>query len=107
VRARSAAVQIETSHPVPAQHRSIRTAARDTWAARMDTAPVKRRDPKAGTAKPRLHPRNRHIRHHDSIRKILDHLGLGTPPQDKAPPVREILRVAEDGEGWEVPGEWA
>jgi hypothetical protein len=29
-----------------------------------------------------------------SIRKILDHLGLGTPPQDKPPPAREILRVA-------------
>ena len=29
-----------------------------------------------------------------SIRRILDHLGLSTPPQDKPPPVREILRVA-------------
>lgn len=27
-------------------------------------------------------------------------LGLSTPPQDKPPPVREILRVAEHGEGW-------
>jgi hypothetical protein len=42
-----------------------------------------------------------------SIRKILDHLGLGTPPQDKPPPAREILRVAEHGEGWGVPAEWA
>jgi hypothetical protein len=41
-----------------------------------------------------------------SIRKILDHLGLSTPPQDKPPPVREILRVAEHGEGWGVPAEW-
>jgi hypothetical protein len=41
-----------------------------------------------------------------SIRKILDHLGLSTPPQDKPPPAREILRVAEHGEGWGVPAEW-
>jgi len=42
-----------------------------------------------------------------SIRRILDHLGLGTSPQDKPPPVREILRVADHGEGWGVPAEWA
>jgi hypothetical protein len=41
-----------------------------------------------------------------SIRQILDHLGLGTPEQDKPPPGREILRVAEQGEGWGVPAEW-
>jgi hypothetical protein len=41
-----------------------------------------------------------------SIRRILDHLGLGTPAQNKPPPVREILRVAEHGEGWGVPAEW-
>jgi len=41
-----------------------------------------------------------------SIRRILDHLGLSTPPQDKPPPVREILRVAEHGEGWGVPASW-
>jgi len=41
-----------------------------------------------------------------SIRRILDHLGLSTPPQDKPPPIREILRVAEHGEGWGVPAEW-
>ena len=41
-----------------------------------------------------------------SIKRILDHLGLGTPPQDKPPPVREVLRVAEQGEGWGVPAEW-
>ena len=40
------------------------------------------------------------------IRRILDHLGLSTPPQDRPPPVREILRVAEHGEGWGVPAEW-
>jgi hypothetical protein len=28
------------------------------------------------------------------------------PPQDKPPPVREILRVAEQGEGWGVPANW-
>ena len=37
-----------------------------------------------------------------SIRRILDHLGLSTPPQDKPPPVREILRGAEHDEGWGV-----
>ena len=41
-----------------------------------------------------------------SIRRILDHLGLGTPAQNKPPPVREILRVAEHGEGWGVPADW-
>jgi hypothetical protein len=40
-----------------------------------------------------------------SIRRILDHLGLSTPPQNKPPPVREILRVTEHGEGWGVPPE--
>jgi len=33
-----------------------------------------------------------------SIRRILDHLGISAPPQDKPPPVREIVRVAEHGE---------
>jgi hypothetical protein len=41
-----------------------------------------------------------------SIRKILDHLGLGASEQAKPPPVGEILRVAEHGEGWGVPAEW-
>ena len=41
-----------------------------------------------------------------SIRKILDHLGLSVSEQVKPPPVREILRVAEHGEGWGVPAEW-
>jgi hypothetical protein len=42
-----------------------------------------------------------------SIKRILDHLGLSEPPQDKPPPVREVRRVAEQGEGWGVPAEWA
>jgi hypothetical protein len=37
-----------------------------------------------------------------SICRILDHLGLSAQPQDKPPPIREILRVAEQGEGWGV-----
>ena len=41
-----------------------------------------------------------------SIRRILDHLALSTPPQERPPPAREILRVAECGEGWGVPAEW-
>jgi len=39
-------------------------------------------------------------------RRILDHLGLGTSAQDKPPPAREILRVAEQGEAWGVPANW-
>src|SRR5262245_41105210 len=41
-----------------------------------------------------------------SIRRILDHLGLPLPEQDKPPPAREVLRVAEAGEGWGVPASW-
>ena len=41
-----------------------------------------------------------------SIKRILDHLGLSMPPQDKPPPVRELLRVAEHSEGWGVPADW-
>jgi hypothetical protein len=41
-----------------------------------------------------------------SIRGILDHLGLSTPRQDKPSPAREILRIAEHGEGWGVPPSW-
>ena len=42
-----------------------------------------------------------------AIGKILDHLGLSTPEADKPPPpVPEILRVAEHGDGWGVPAEW-
>ncbi len=42
-----------------------------------------------------------------AIGKILDHLGLSTPEADKPPPpVPEILRVAEQGEGWGVPADW-
>ena len=38
-----------------------------------------------------------------AIRRILDHLGLSMPEAEKAPPLREVLRVAEHGEGWVVP----
>jgi hypothetical protein len=41
-----------------------------------------------------------------SIRRILEHLGFSTQPQDKPPPLREVLRVAEQGEGWGVPANW-
>jgi hypothetical protein len=41
-----------------------------------------------------------------SIRTILDHLGLPLPEQNKPPPPREVLRVAEHGEGWGVPADW-
>jgi hypothetical protein len=36
---------------------------------------------------------------------FVDHLGLCTP-QDKPPPIREIRRVAEQGESWGVPASW-
>jgi hypothetical protein len=42
---------------------------------------------------------------HVSIKRLLDHLGLSTPPQDKSPPVWELLRVAEHGEGWGEPAD--
>ena len=41
-----------------------------------------------------------------SIRTILGHLGLPLLQQNKPPPVREVLRVAEAGEGWGVPADW-
>jgi hypothetical protein len=41
-----------------------------------------------------------------SIKRILEHLGLYSPQQDKPPPAREILRVAEQGESWGVPPDW-
>ena len=42
-----------------------------------------------------------------AIEKILDHLGLSNPEAEKPPPPRpEMLRVAEEGDGWGVPGEW-
>ena len=34
-----------------------------------------------------------------SIRRIFDHLGLRVPEQNRPPPPREVLRVAEHGEG--------
>jgi hypothetical protein len=41
-----------------------------------------------------------------AIRRILDHLGLSTPEAEKPLPLREVLRVAEHGEGWGVPAKW-
>jgi Transposase zinc-binding domain/Putative transposase len=41
-----------------------------------------------------------------SIRRILEHFGLPPPELDRPPPAREILRVAEQGEGWGVPPSW-
>lgn len=41
-----------------------------------------------------------------AIRRIIEHLGLSTPEAAKPPPVREVLRIAEHGEGWGVPAEW-
>jgi len=41
------------------------------------------------------------------IRRILDHLGLSPPPpQDKPPPAHQVVRVAEQGEGWGTPPDW-
>jgi hypothetical protein len=42
-----------------------------------------------------------------AIQQILDHLGLGPTEEAKPPPIRELLRVAEQGEGWGVPANWA
>jgi hypothetical protein len=41
-----------------------------------------------------------------AIGRILGHLGLSTPQQEKRRPIREIARVAEHGEGWGLPAEW-
>ena len=42
-----------------------------------------------------------------AIGKILEHLGLSTPEVAKLPPpAREVLRVAEHGDGWGVPAQW-
>jgi hypothetical protein len=37
-----------------------------------------------------------------SIRRILDHLGLSPPEQEKPPPPREVVRVPVDDEGREI-----
>ena len=37
-----------------------------------------------------------------SIRRILDHLGLSPPQQQKPPPTREVVRVPLDDEGREI-----
>ena len=42
-----------------------------------------------------------------AVRRILHHLGLSSPEAEKPPPpVPEILRVAEHGDGWGVPAQW-
>ena len=41
-----------------------------------------------------------------AVRRILDHLGLSSPEAEKPPPLREALRVAEQGDGWGVPAQW-
>lgn len=41
-----------------------------------------------------------------SISRILEHLGLRPPERDRPAPAREILCVAEQGEGWGVPADW-
>ena len=42
-----------------------------------------------------------------AIGKILDHLGLSTPEAEKpSPPLPQLLRVAEQGDGWGVPAQW-
>ncbi len=44
---------------------------------------------------------------HAAIGKILDHLGLTSPEAEKPPPpVSEVLRVAQQGDGWGVPVDW-
>jgi hypothetical protein len=37
-----------------------------------------------------------------SIKRILDHLGLSPPEQEKPPPTREVVRVPVDDEGREI-----
>ncbi|HEY7530992.1 MAG TPA: hypothetical protein VIC56_09980 [Gemmatimonadota bacterium] len=46
-----------------------------------------------------------HYQH--SINRILEHLDLRSPQKDRPPPAREILSVAEQGEGWGVPADWS
>ena len=42
-----------------------------------------------------------------AIGKVLDHLRLSTPETAKPPPpMREVLRVAEHGDGCGVPEQW-
>lgn len=40
-----------------------------------------------------------------AIHAFLDHLGLSTSEAEKPPPIREVLRVAKHGEGWDVPAQ--
>ena len=41
-----------------------------------------------------------------AIRRSIEHLGLSRAEAAKPPPLREVLRIAEHGEGWGVPAEW-
>ncbi len=41
-----------------------------------------------------------------AVGRILEHLGLRTPQAEKPPPERELVRVAEHGDGWGVPADW-
>ena len=42
-----------------------------------------------------------------AVGKILDHLGLSTPEAEKPPPpLPQLVRVAEQGDGWGVPAAW-
>jgi hypothetical protein len=40
-----------------------------------------------------------------AIRRILDHLGPSTPEAKQPPPIHEVIRVAEQDEGWGVPAQ--
>ena len=37
-----------------------------------------------------------------AIRRILEHLGLAPPPQERPPPNHELVRVPVDEEGREI-----
>jgi len=42
-----------------------------------------------------------------AIGRILDQLGLSGPEAEKPPPpARDVLSVAEHGDGWGVPAQW-
>ena len=94
---------------------SAEAAGRGAPAAQAQLAQLGAADRQGLPGRPaRLHPlRPAHEHHRVRDRpdwrsgKILDHLGLSTPEAEKPPPpVREILRVAEHGDGWGVPADW-
>ena len=82
--------RMERPHPRPrtAPHRLLR-AVRQPGPGRRSA----RRGPDAGNL------------HQAASPTLVAH--MGQPHQDKPPPAREILRVAEHGEGWGVPAEWS